>query len=108
MAEAHSRIASPLYVLVAMAMAMAAIMGGAFSRTGYSARIARAAAAFLVVRIVGFALVAASAWNGWLNVLQYVVPVAATAIALRLLFRALKPKRRRRWQVLAAPKMGLA
>ncbi|WP_295705296.1 LptF/LptG family permease [uncultured Brevundimonas sp.] len=108
LAEAHSRIASPLYVLVAMAMAMAAIMGGAFSRTGYSARIARAAAAFLVVRIVGFALVAASAWNGWLNVLQYVVPVAATAIALRLLFRALKPKRRRRWQVLAAPKMGLA
>ena len=108
LAEAHSRIASPLYVLVAMAMAMAAIMGGAFSRTGYSARIARAAAAFLVVRIVGFALVAASAWNGWLNVLQYVVPVAATAIALRLLFRALKPKRRRRWQVLATQKAGLA
>lgn len=108
LAEAHSRIASPLYVLVAMAMAMAAIMGGAFSRTGYSARIAKAAAAFLVVRIVGFALVAASAWNGWLNVLQYVVPVAATAIALRLLFRALKPKRRRRWQVLATQKAGLA
>lgn len=108
LAEAHSRIASPLYVLVAMAMAMAAIMGGAFSRTGYSARIAKAAAAFLVVRIVGFALVAASAWNGWLNVLQYVVPVAAAAIALRLLFRALKPKRRRRWQVLATQKAGLA
>lgn len=106
LAEAHSRIASPLYVLVAMAMAMAAIMGGSFSRTGYSARIARASAAFLVVRIIGFALVAASAWNGWLNVLQYVVPVAATAVALRLLFRALKPKRRRRspWRTIAEPK----
>ena len=95
LAEAHSRIASPLYVLVAMAMAMAAIMGGAFSRTGYSARIAKAAAAFLVVRIVGFALVAASAWNGWMNVLQYVVPIVAIVVALRVLFRALKPRRSR-------------
>ncbi|MES2860724.1 MAG: LptF/LptG family permease [Pseudomonadota bacterium] len=93
LAEAHSRLSSPLYALTAMAMALAAILGGAFSRTGYSARIAKASAAFLLVRIVGYAVVAASAWNGWLNVFQYLLPIMATGLALRLLFRALKPRR---------------
>jgi lipopolysaccharide export system permease protein len=96
-AEGHSRLSAPLYALMAMAMALAAIMGGQFSRTGYSLRIAKAAAAFLVVRIVGYGVVAASAWNGWLNIFQYLLPLAAAAIALRLLFRALKPRRRRVW-----------
>lgn len=99
-AEAHSRLSAPLYALMAMAMALTAIMGGQFSRTGYSLRIAKAAAAFLVVRVMGYGIVSASAWNGWLNVLQYLLPIAATAIALRLLFRALKPRRSRRWPVL--------
>lgn len=94
-AEGHSRLSAPLYALVAMAMALTAIMGGAYSRTGYSLRIAKAAGAFLLVRIVGYGIVAASAWNGWLNVLQYLLPIAAAAISLRLLFRALKPRRRR-------------
>ena len=93
LAEAHARLSSPLYALAAMAMALAAILGGAFSRTGYSFRIAKAAAAFLLVRIVGYAVVAASAWNSWLNLFQYLLPAAATALALRLLFRALKPRR---------------
>lgn len=96
-AEGHSRLSAPLYALMAMAMALAAIMGGQFSRTGYSLRIAKAAGAFLIVRIVGYGVVAASAWNGWLNVIQYLLPLAAAAIALRLLFRALKPRRRRVW-----------
>ncbi len=96
-AEGHSRLSAPLYALVAMAMALSAILGGAFSRTGYGLRIAKAAGAFLVVRIVGYGVVAASAWNGWLNLFQYLLPIAAAAIALRLLFRALKPRRRRVW-----------
>lgn len=99
-AEGHARLASPLYVLVAMAMALTAIMGGAYSRTGYSLRIAKAAGAFLVVRVMGYALVAASAWNGSLNVFQYLLPVAAAGLSLRLLFRALKPRKRRRWPVI--------
>jgi len=96
LAEAHSRLSSPLYGLAAMALALAAILGGSFSRTGYSLRIAKAAAVFLVVRILGYAVVAASVWNGWLNLFQYLLPIATTAIALRLLFLALKPQRRGR------------
>jgi lipopolysaccharide export system permease protein len=94
LAEAHSRLSSPLYAFVAMAMALAAILGGSFSRTGYGGRIAKAAAFFLLVRIAGYGLVPASAWNGWLNLFQYVLPVVATAVSLRVLFRALKPHRR--------------
>tara|TARA_R110002051_G_scaffold76526_3_gene139927 strand:+ start:616 stop:1752 length:1137 start_codon:yes stop_codon:yes gene_type:complete len=97
LAEAHSRLSSPLYALTAMAIALAAIMGGAFSRTGYGARIGKAAAAFLVLRVLGYIVVAASAWNGWLNLLQYLLPIAASAVALRLVFMALKPHRRRIW-----------
>jgi len=97
MAEAHSRMASPLYALAAMALALTAILGGSFSRTGYSGRIAKAAGVFLVVRVIGYGLVAASAWNSGLNLLQYLLPLATCFVALRLLFRALKPHRRRVW-----------
>jgi len=97
MAEGHSRLSAPLYALMAMAMALTAIMGGQFSRTGYGLRIAKAAGVFLIVRIAGYGVVSASAWNGWLNVFQYLLPIVATAVALRLLFRALKPRRGRVW-----------
>lgn len=97
LAEAHSRLSSPLYALTAMAMALAAIVGGAFSRTGYGMRIAKTSAAFLIVRVLGYTVVAASTWNAWLNVFQYLLPLAATAIALRLVFTELKPHRHRIW-----------
>ncbi len=96
-AEGHSRLSAPLYALMAMAMALTAIMGGQFSRTGYGLRIAKVAAAFLIVRIAGYGVVSASAWNSWLNVFQYLLPILATAVALRLLFQALKPRRRLVW-----------
>ena len=108
LAEAHARLSSPLYALTAMAMALAAIMGGSFSRTGYSLRIAKAAGVFLLVRIVGYGVVAASAWNSWLNLLQYALPLVAAALALRLLFRALKPRRARAWPALAQLKARFA
>ena len=94
MAEGHLRLSAPLYALMAMAMALTAIMGGPVSRTGYGLRIAKSAGAFLLVRVAGYGVVSASAWNSWLNVFQYLLPIVATAIALRLLFRALKPRPR--------------
>lgn len=86
-AEAHARLTSPLYALTAMALALAAILGGSFSRTGYSGRIAKVSAVFLVVRVMGFGVVAASAWSPWLAVLQYLFPIGVTALALWVVFR---------------------
>ncbi len=101
-AEGHSRLSSPLYALTAMAFALAAILGGAFSRTGYTARIAKAAGLFLFVRVVGYGLVAGAASMPILNLFQYLLPLGAAALALRLLYRALKPKRRKALRITKA------
>jgi lipopolysaccharide export system permease protein len=44
-------------------------------------------AAAALVRIVGFGVQSACDDNAWLNILQYLVPLAATAFALRSVFR---------------------
>jgi lipopolysaccharide export system permease protein len=91
LAEGHSRIASPLYNLVNMTFALAAVLGATFSRFGYGRRIAIAAGAALVVRIVGFGLQAAAADAVWLNPLQYAAPVLAMIFALMIVFRSRLP-----------------
>jgi lipopolysaccharide export system permease protein len=87
LAEGHNRIASPLYNIALMAMALSAIIGGGFSRMGYGRRIAIVSAAAVAFRILGFIVQAASEEAAWLNVLQYLVPVAAIYFALRGVFR---------------------
>lgn len=86
-AELHSRLSSPLYNLAFMAMALNAVIGGAFSRLGYGRRIAMIAGVTAIVRIVGFAVQAACDDNASLNILQYAVPLIATWWALSQLFR---------------------
>src|SRR5262249_50841664 len=45
LAEGNARLATPLYDLAFMSLALAAVLGGAFSRLGYGMRIAVAAGA---------------------------------------------------------------
>lgn len=87
LAEGNARIASPLYNIAFMAMALAAIIGGGFSRLGYGRRIAVTAALAALVRLIGFQVQAACDDSAWLNIGQYVVPLAATWIALAQVFR---------------------
>lgn len=87
LAEGNARIATPLYNIAFMAMALSAIIGGGFSRLGYGRRIAITAAVAAVVRILGFVAEAAAESATWVNLLQYLVPLAATALALRSIFR---------------------
>jgi lipopolysaccharide export system permease protein len=87
LAEANSRLAAPLYNIAFMAMALAAVIGGAFSRLGYGRRIVAVGAAAAVVRILGFAIEAVCAGSVWLNILQYAIPIAAAAWAFHALFR---------------------
>ncbi len=86
LAEGHSRIAAPLYNLAFMALALAALLGGASDRRGYGARIAVAAAVALGVRTAGFAIQAVAANLPALNAAQYVVPIGALAGALAVIF----------------------
>ena len=86
-AEAHSRLSAPLYNLAFMAMALAAVIGGPFSRLGYSRRILAVSAAAAVVRILGFGAQAACESNAWFNIVQYALPLAAAIWAFHELFR---------------------
>ena len=96
LAEGHSRIATPLYNISVMAMALAAVLGGGFSRLGYGRRIAWVSAAALFVRVLGIGVQAASEDNASLNILQYLVPIAAAAWGFRAYFGNLKPERARK------------
>lgn len=93
LAEAHARLATPLYNITFMAMALSAVIGGAFSRLGYGRRILIACAAAAVVRILGFGAQAACAGTPWLNLIQYLIPIGAAWWAFAILFR----QRARRW-----------
>ena len=87
LAEANARLSGPLYNIAFMAMALAAVIGGSFSRLGYGRRIVAVGAAAAVVRIAGFAVQALCADSVWLNVLQYLIPIGAAWWAFGELFR---------------------
>lgn len=94
LAEGHSRFAGPLYNLALMAMALAAVIGGPFSRMGYGKRIAAVGAAAGVVRIIGFGVQAACEDAPLLNIVQYLVPLAALGWGFSQIFRQKVSRRR--------------
>jgi len=109
LAEGHARLATPLYNIAFMAMALAAIIGGGFSRLGYGRRIALMAALATLTRVIGFVVQAACEDSVWLNLAQYAVPLAALAFALRSIFRRpARPPRRARRTAMAPPLQGAA
>lgn len=87
LAEGHARIATPLYNIAFMALALSAIIGGGFSRLGYGRRIAGMAATAALVRILGFVVQAAAEDSAWVNLLQYGVPLATVYVGLHSVFR---------------------
>jgi lipopolysaccharide export system permease protein len=87
LAEANSRLATPLYNLAFMAMALAAVIAGPFSRLGYGRQIVIVASAAIVVRLLGIAALAACVNTPALNLLQYAIPIAASLWAFGQLFR---------------------
>lgn len=83
-AEGHNRLASPLYAFAYIFLALYALVGGAYSRRGYTIRIALACAAAGALRISGFVTqgFAAQTAQNWL---QYAIPIGATIILAALL-----------------------
>jgi lipopolysaccharide export system permease protein len=103
LAEGHARITAPLYNLTFMSLALAAILGGGFSRLGYGTRMASVAGAALLIRVLGLAAQGAASHAPTLNALQYVVPLLAIAASAAILFGGQKANRR----TLRAPDIGL-
>ena len=101
-AEGHARLAEPLYNIALVVLALAAVLGGGFSRLGYGKRILTAIGVAAVARIAGFGVQAVADDQVWLNLLQYAVPVAAIAWGLSQVFK--RPARVKR----APPAVALA
>ena len=104
LAEAHARLSAPLYNIAFMALALAAVIGGGFSRLGYGRRILMVCAVAAVVRILGIGAQAACGGAPWMNLLQYAIPMATTAWAFGQIFR--RHKRAPRPAAAAAPMSG--
>ena len=98
-AEGHARLSEPLYNIALVTLALAAVLGSGFSRMGYGKRIMTAAALAAITRIAGVGMQAVADDNVWLNVLQYLVPLAATAWALSRVFR----QKTRRFMAIGGP-----
>jgi len=96
-AEAHSRVANPLYNLTFMAFAISAVLGGGFSRLGYAKRIAWMSAVAVFFRILGFVAQEAASQDAALNIVQYLIPLGGLALALGpfLLGKPRRPRVRR-------------
>ena len=86
-AEANARITGPLYNLSFVLLAIVAVLGGRFSRSGYTGRIAIVAGIAAFVRIFGVMVETASNDMGFANVLQYLVPLIPIFICLRLIMK---------------------
>jgi lipopolysaccharide export system permease protein len=95
LAEGHARIAAPLLNLAMAMIAVIAVLGGNFSRRGYARRIAIAATAAIVLRLLAFVAVSEAANAPALNALQYVLPLAVVAALSWSFF--IRPRRRPRW-----------
>lgn len=99
LAEGHARIAGPLLDIAMALIAVYAVLGGDFSRRGYSKRIAVASAVAITLRLFAFGAQSTAGKTPSLNFLQYAVPLTAIIVVALLFFvkpALLRARRRRR------------
>jgi lipopolysaccharide export system permease protein len=99
-ADGHQRLASPLYALTFVIVALAALLSGEFSRRGQTWRVITAVALVVGIQALGIGLANLSSKLPALTVLIYLNAVAPACVALYLL---IGPPRRRVGRSAAAP-----
>jgi len=100
LAEGHARLTMPLLNIAMAMIAVMSVIGGDFSRRGYSRRIAIATAGALGLVIVQLSVQSAAASDPALNIAQWGVPLGVIGVVGWLSFmrgRNLKPPRTRRF-----------
>ncbi|MEL6860239.1 MAG: LptF/LptG family permease [Pseudomonadota bacterium] len=86
LAEANARLSSPLISIAMVMLAILAVVGGNFSRRGYSRRIVMASTGALMLIIVQLSVQSSSANNVLVNVFQWVVPIVTIGLLAFVLF----------------------
>ena len=87
LAEAHSRLTTPLLNIVMALLAILAVLGGDFNRQGYGRRMGIATGAASIVLIVQLGLQSAAADDPALNVAQWAVPLTTIGLLSWIYFR---------------------
>ena len=82
LAEAHNRLAAPLYCLTFALIALVAVTRGRRARGAYALRLTGAAVAAGIIRILGYAAQGMAARNPMFGVLFYFIPLAGAGLAL--------------------------
>jgi len=80
LAEANARLSAPLLNIVMALLAIFAVLGGDFSRQGYSKRIAYAMAGALLILVVHIALQSGAASDPALNIALWLLPILTGVI----------------------------
>ena len=86
LAEAHTRMTTPLISIAMALLAVLAVLGGNFSRRGYGRRIMYTSAAALGLIMVQLSVQSASASDKAMNAAQWAIPLIAIAILSYMIF----------------------
>lgn len=97
LAEGHARLATPLYNIALVMLALAFLVRGEFQKMGYGRRIAACAALGFVLRLMGFGLTSAAESDPSLNPLQYALPLIIIGLSALHLSRRNRIRKRFSW-----------
>lgn len=75
-AEGHNRLATPIYNLALVMLALCFMIRGEHQRMGYGRKIAICVAIGFVIRLTGFGLASAAEGDPSLNIIQYAIPLS--------------------------------
>ena len=84
-AEAHNRLATPLYCLTFALIALAAAAKGRMGRSNYALRLSGAALMGATLRLVGYAAQGIVSREPDLTALLYIIPASGAAVAIVIL-----------------------
>ena len=79
-AEGHNRLATPIYNLALVMLALCFMIRGEHQRMGYGRKIAVCAAIGFVLRLAGFGLASAAEGDTSLNPVQYALPLTVCVL----------------------------
>lgn len=97
LAEYHTRLTTPLVSIAMALIAITAVLGGDFSRRGYSRRIAFATAGALFVIMIQLTVQSASQDVAIANLGQWLVPIGTIVVISLIFFK---------WRSAVAQRMG--
>ena len=86
-AEGHNRLSSPLYAIAFAMIALAALIGGDFSRRGYASRIGLAVLFAVGIRMGGIGIQSAAVKVPIVNIGQYALPILAILVCAVIIDR---------------------